>query len=461
MSSGDQVDDGIVAAAAAAKTYEVELPEWLGGSVVEIDSQLADLLLLGLFTFVLFFLTDPFRIIEKVDERLVRLYKAPEKSAVQGRKVFCIVNPTSGNKNGKWQYAKVAFPLLRSAGATVDMVMTKSTEHVTELGESMGKAYKDGDKDAFPDGGVLVMGGDGTFFEVINGIISGLTGGSMDLDKDGARKVLETLRIAHIPVGTSNGIARTTECATAYEAISQLIAGDGEGNNTSHLDLAAVDLEFAEGSKEQTSTKRRIYDVMCTSVGFVCDYNDLTEYRWRFLGKTLKETLALLTLFALRRVVKARLLVRPCELSKEQRLELATKHGYNDTAELSEAAGHPGWLEIPGPFVLITWTTLSWIANDSCFAPETGFGDGQATVVAMNANNSRWQMMRAAMAFEKGDAGKLPLVQMYRVREMKILPSTPLPVDTTGSIVKNVKSINVKILPKAVQYLRNPSLPVT
>mmetsp|Transcript_21666 Transcript_21666/g.42553 ORF Transcript_21666/g.42553 Transcript_21666/m.42553 type:complete len:445 (-) Transcript_21666:85-1419(-) len=441
----------------AVKTYEVILPPWLGGSTLELDAQITQMVGLGLLTFVLFFLSDPFRIIEKVDLRLVRLYKAPEKSAVDGQKVVCIINPISGTKNSKWQYGQVVHPMLRCGGASVEAIISERPGHLEIIGEEMAKKFIDGDEEAFPDGGVLIMGGDGTFLEFVNGVLRGSSKGSMDIEDENVRKALQALRVAHIPVGSSNGIAKSNGCLTAYEALEQLIKGDGNGDNMGKLDLSVVDVEVLNEDRK-TTLKKRTFDVMCTSLGFVSDWNELVEYKWRHLGKTLRETLASISLILSKRIYKGRLLIRPGSISAEELAELAAEHGYRDTASLPDANDHPGWKEITGPFLAVSWTTLPWIATDACIAPGAGFGEGQASVLVLK-DVSRWQMLQAAVALEKGNISKLPFAYLYRASEMKLIPEEPGLIDTSGSITKNVTSLNVKLVPRALHYLRNPLLP--
>ena len=74
---------------------------------------------------------------------------------------FVIVNPKSGQKKGRKILEKVT-PLLISAGATVD----------NGLSEYQGHPYKLANKFAIEEyDALLVIGGDGTMHEVVNGIM--------------------------------------------------------------------------------------------------------------------------------------------------------------------------------------------------------------------------------------------------------------------------------------------------
>jgi len=84
-------------------------------------------------SFATFFVLDPFRIVEKVDERKVRDFQVKSgESAVEGKKIWCIVD--GSNYEARFLVAKLALPMLRRANATV-VICLLSNVSVDELKE--------------------------------------------------------------------------------------------------------------------------------------------------------------------------------------------------------------------------------------------------------------------------------------------------------------------------------------
>ena len=139
-------------------------------------------------------------------------------------KWFVVVNPISGSGKGLDDFPLIS-KLLRDNGISSEAVFTEHKYHATELTVSaITSGYRH----------IIVVGGDGTLHEVVNGLF--------------IQKVVEPsdVTIAVIPVGTGNDWIRMYGLPTRYSAVIRAIK---EGY-TFLQDVAAV--EYEESRFRQT-----------------------------------------------------------------------------------------------------------------------------------------------------------------------------------------------------------------
>lgn len=148
---------------------------------------------------------------------------------------FVIVNPTAGAGHGLKDYPQIA-KLLRDNEIYHDAVFTEHKFHATELTvEAVNKGYRK----------IIVVGGDGTLNEVVNGLF---------IQKQCKPK---DIRLAMMSVGTGNDWVRTFGMASKY---SEAIRAIKEGK-TFLQDVGAV--TYTESKFTQTR-----YMVNVVGLGF-------------------------------------------------------------------------------------------------------------------------------------------------------------------------------------------------
>ena len=81
-------------------------------------------------------------------------------------KYFILVNPVSGSKKGKKIFEKIV-PIIKSNGSTVEFDFADHKGHPQQLIKELDLSLYDA---------ILIVGGDGTMHEVINGMLSRLDG---------------------------------------------------------------------------------------------------------------------------------------------------------------------------------------------------------------------------------------------------------------------------------------------
>ncbi len=113
-----------------------------------------------------------------------------------------IVNPNAGRKIGR-QTAKNAAARLNDAGLSVQMFISEKPGDTLSIAQSLEQTDWSG---------VIVVGGDGSLFEVLNGLCSD--------------KSVISIPIGQIPVGTGNSYIRDLGISSVDVAVQSIIAGE-------------------------------------------------------------------------------------------------------------------------------------------------------------------------------------------------------------------------------------------
>ncbi|XP_008588690.1 PREDICTED: ceramide kinase-like [Galeopterus variegatus] len=146
------------------------------------------------------------------DEQLCHLWlqtlrELLEKLTSRPKHLLVFINPFGGKRRGKQIYEKKVAPLFTLASVTADIIVT---EHANQAKDTIYEINID------KYDGIVCVGGDGTFSEVLHGLI-GRTQRSAGIDQNHPRAVLapSTLRIGIIPAGTEawgGAAVRSSRC---------------------------------------------------------------------------------------------------------------------------------------------------------------------------------------------------------------------------------------------------------
>jgi len=116
-------------------------------------------------------------------------------------KLLMLVNPLAGRKRGE-SVAQTALNMFQQQGIEVESCFSEHAGHLSEIAER--EVQRDWD-------GIVALGGDGTLFEVINGMMRG----NEDLP----------IPVGVLPVGTGNSFFRDLAIQTHDDAIGKIING--------------------------------------------------------------------------------------------------------------------------------------------------------------------------------------------------------------------------------------------
>lgn len=128
------------------------------------------------------------------------------------------MNPFSGRKRGLEIYEKFVEPLFRLISVRVTLVTTQRTNHSYDYIMENGWHNVDG---------IVSVGGDGTFLEMMNGVIARTAKKSnVDLDDSRVRIPPPAVRIGVIPAGSTDAIAYSLHgTADIQTAVIHIISG--------------------------------------------------------------------------------------------------------------------------------------------------------------------------------------------------------------------------------------------
>jgi len=271
-----------------------------------------------------------------------------------------ILNPVAGNGRGRKELEHI-LKLIHSYDISVDLVLTEYHEHAIEIAERTECA----DYDA-----VLVAGGDGTVYQVINGLM---------------RKPAEDrVPLGIIPIGTGNaGAWDTTGVRTVPEAMEIIAAG-----YTRMVDVGT----FIMGHETY-------YFLNVIGVGFVAEVGD-RAMKFKWLGSA-AYTLGVVweTLF----------------------LQSHHMHFRIDDREF----------DLSGTFV--EFCNTRYTAADMLMAPDAQIDDGYLDMVVCK-QLSRRRLLRAFPKVFKGSHIELPEIEVHKVSSVKLWTEEPKVLIPDGEI---------------------------
>lgn len=185
-------------------------------------------------------------------------------SASRPARLLVLLNPKGGSGRAAKVWHQEAQPILRLAGVECMTQMTEYAQHGQEVVANLSL------QDLESLDGILAVGGDGLFQEVVNGILALRRGG-------GPRAVVAlSVRLAQIPAGSTDAVAWTLNGTRSVETAALRVAfGD-------RLSLDAMRVDSGDAQCR--------YSVCYASYGYMGDLMRQSE-RLRWLGP-LRYTLA-------------------------------------------------------------------------------------------------------------------------------------------------------------------------
>ena len=343
------------------------------------------------------------------------------------RRLQILLNPMSGKKKARSIFKRVR-PLLEKSYLHFTVTETTSAGHAQAIVEKMALEEFDG---------LVIVGGDGTIHEVINGLMS-------RIDWKAAIKK----PIGAIPGGTGNGLCKTLLeiSGEPYDPISAafLIAKGKERP----LDLARV---------EQNG--RRYYSFLSLSWGIVSDV-DISSDRLRYLGSLKNHIYALMRIWSLRTYKgKFSFLPNPgwkpltqveckpldrcssCSLALEGAISEPTLPQLNQPIFQDSR-----WQVIEDEFVLFWAMNVVWAAHDMKATPHAHLSDGAMDLLVVRRGISKWQLLSAFLSISNGEHISLSHVEYYKVRCFRLEPLTNRGILAVDGEQVDYSSVQMEVL---------------
>jgi len=312
------------------------------------------------------------------------------------RHLHILLNPASGQQKARRIFQKVR-PMWEKSQIQLTVTETTSAGQAKKIIQTLPLEKIDG---------LVIIGGDGTLYEAINGLMS---------RPDWESAILTPIGL--ISAGTGNGLCKTLLdlAGEPYDPVSAafLIAK----GKTRPLDLAIAQQHH-----------RRYYSALSLSWGFISDV-DLESDKLRFLGSFKNTIYALIRILSLR-TYKGRLSFSPVSdwtpATHGQCKSLAQCPICGDRLSPGlplESVSHFTHV-IEDEFVLFWAMNAIWAAHDIKATPHAHLSDGAMDLLVVRRGISKWQLLLAFLRSATGEHISLPYVEYYKVRSFCLEPLT-------------------------------------
>ena len=298
-------------------------------------------------------------------------------------KTLLVVNPAAGHGLGRKVFERLE-PRLREALPGLEVRLSEYAGHAVEIGREAARASYDR---------LLCLGGDGTPYEVINGLYA---------DGRPSRRP----EIGQIPAGTGNSFLRDFDITTPDQALEAILAG-----RRRKADL----VEFEE--QERGRTVRR-YSLNIIGAGLIADILRLTNERLKFLGA------AGYSLAVLAELVKG----------TKNRIEI-------------EADGRRFLVENSALVV----SNSKFTGGKMKIAPAADTADGRADLVLFNDVNRR-EIVSIFSGVFSGKHAAHPKVEMCQAATITVEADPPLRLMADGELL-GWTPLRLKVLPAELDIL--------
>uniref|UniRef100_A0AAG5D3A8 DAGKc domain-containing protein n=1 Tax=Anopheles atroparvus TaxID=41427 RepID=A0AAG5D3A8_ANOAO len=369
------------------------------------------------------------------EERIVELWcnrlTSDLRDQNRPKNLLLFLNPYGGKKNALSLYERFAKPLFRLAEIDVNLIITQRAQQIYDIVTSKSIVLENYD-------GLVCCGGDGTFAELFNGLV---TRTMMDLGIDVKHPPYlpkPHIPIGVIPAGSTDTVAYCLNGTTDIKtSIIHIILGQHSG-----LDIAAVyDAAVVKTIDYQPRPQLLKLYASVLSYGYLGDIAyDSEKYRWmgpkRYDYSGFKK-------FIGNRGYSGEIVVQFDRRGKQdpndgvwcvdkcQRCQKALWDG--GTEETSDQES----LVVRGKFLMVNGANISCacLRSPQGFSPYCHLGDGLLDLVIVRHtslfNNLRLLLTMTSKTKKISD---LPFVEIYRTREFRFTTNVTPGAETTPVI---------------------------
>jgi sphingosine kinase len=358
------------------------------------------------------------------------------QSSSNGR-FLIFLNPASGQGKSLSLWKSTIQPMIHEAEIPFDLVSTEYPGHVIDLllsgskhiqGEQLIRSQKAKVKvlplSVEKYSTIVTIGGDGTYSEVINGLLG--------REKDG-KLLLERIPVIPLPTGSGNALNRSIlftnkESSSLLNAVFNLIRGKPFPKDLSKIYFyekgKATNTSFS--SKEDELNRKTAYSFLMLSYGIVADL-DINSEHLHFLGE-LRFCLYGIFYTLQRRCYSGRLSMKLVSDSSSF-LPLATSLDkvkdiivFDSSLDNSSNRDQGQWLTIQSDkFSFITVIHTAHLSDSVYFAPGKRFNDNILTVIIAE-NVTRLQMFEILIRSDNGTHFNVKGVSVFHCTEYQLEP---------------------------------------
>ncbi|KAF9917903.1 hypothetical protein BX616_010909 [Lobosporangium transversale] len=355
--------------------------------------------------------------------------------------LLVVFNPFAGRKQGQDQFNKVVRPALDQSSTTFYLIETTHHGHaqsyfkeniqqiLIELAQSFGirSTHTGGSEEVHATSSavhsssatlrIMVLGGDGTVHEIVNGILTGLVESPLITDVFRPKVVLSV-----VPTGTGNAIATSLNITTVQTAVDRFLAG-----NSTPLRVIQVSKQAHEAVKTDSANNNNghllssvpprwephVYTVVVNSFGLHCaTVHDADGFRFlgneRFKVATLKNI-----------VILKQYRARVDFYGPVQRYDRSSKEFSSATHVNSRVVSTEPSLTLSGPFTYLMFTKQGSLETGFQPTPLARTSDEWLDVLAVQ-NVGRTQILKIlGAAAKEGKHIEMEKVEYYKVKAVE------------------------------------------
>ena len=304
--------------------------------------------------------------------------------ATGSKATLLVVNPEAGKGKGRRCFEQLRPELLRHfPGLTIRV--TEYPGHAETIGrEARRQSFRR----------ILSIGGDGTPYEIINGLLQG-------------KKPPLDIELGMIPAGTGNSFIRDFSPIDPAQVLANIVAGRRQ-----KVDL----IEFSQNSRDGRRQRRFFINIL--GIGLIADILQLTNEKLKFLGAA---GYSLAVLVRLARRMRNEIIVR-CGNKREV---------FHDSA--------------------LVISNSRFTGGKMMIAPQADAGDGQVDLVIFNEVNRRdiLAIFRRVFSGRHLDHRQ---VLTRRASEVTITSTPPLQLMADGELLGKTP-LRLKVWPRALTAL--------
>eukprot|EP00977_Amphora_coffeiformis_P016465 scaffold5108_cov172-Amphora_coffeaeformis.AAC.14 len=349
------------------------------------------------------------------------------------RHFLVICSPVSGpRKDAPEIYERKVRPVLEQAGISSEMMVTTHAGHGRERMAAASGSSDGADKDVTTFDGLIVMGGDGLIYEVVNGI----------MDREDSEAALRKVKIGIVGCGTSNGLAASlAKHASEMDDIMTCLFMIAK-SKTIQIDL----------SKHQTQNST-MYSFLSYEYAMVADI-DIQSEVIRWMGSLRFDLWGVLSVLRMRRY-RARFTYLPAEKVPKHKTQGVVLMPATVQEAIPET--NKDWVTIEDDFLLFWPSMLSHAASRTHHCPNSLIQDGIFKVFMVRGNVSRFTMAMILLGLETGTHVSYEQCEFIDACAYRLDPITPGLSVLDGEVIES-GPVQAKILPATLTvFCHKPS----
>lgn len=340
------------------------------------------------------------------------------QQTVKPRHLQVLVNPKGGRRQAKQVFQAVR-AILEDAHCQISILETQG-------GERTIQAVRDFDLSTID--GFVVVGGDGTVYELINGLMT---------RADAEVAIAKPIGI--IPAGTGNGLGKT---------ILDLSQETYDPSNAAFIIAKGQYQPINLGVVKQDG--KQYYSILSLAWALISDI-DIKSNKLRFLkflGSLRSDVYAFLSILALRSY-QGRISFLPAP--DWQPSPDAPQQAPRVESQSADIEAASDWQVLEGEFIALWVMNVAWATHSVLAAPHARLADGYMDVLIIRKGITRWRLLTAFLKIATGEHLLIPEMEYYKVRCLHLEPLSPeglLAVD--GEQIK-YRSVEMNVLANHAQ----------